>query len=57
MIGEQDAVVLIFGEQQVRRYNRWRPHKALGNLTPAIVYQTTPASPQVAAGQATLEAA
>ena len=39
------------------RYNHWRPHRAHGNLTPATVYQTAPASPQVAAGKATLEAA
>jgi len=39
------------------RYNHWRPHRAHGNLTPAIVYQTTPTSPQDTAGQATLEAA
>jgi len=39
------------------RYNDWRPHEALGNLTPAMVYQTPPASPQDAPGAATLEAA
>jgi putative transposase len=39
------------------RYNDWRPHEALGNLTPTVVYQTAPASPQDAAGQATKEAA
>ena len=30
------------------RYNTWRPHEALGNLTPHVVYQTRiarPASP------------
>lgn len=31
------------------RYNGWRPHEALGYLTPAVVYQTSPASPQEAA--------
>jgi putative transposase len=39
------------------RYNHWRPHRALGNLTPAIVYQTAPASPQDAVVKAILEAA
>jgi putative transposase len=24
------------------RYNTWRPHEALGNLTPAVFYLTTP---------------
>ena len=28
------------------RYNDWRPHQALGNLTPAAVYQSGPGSPQ-----------
>jgi len=39
------------------RYHHWRPHEALGNLTPAIVYQTPPASPQDVVGKATLAAA
>ena len=39
------------------RYNNWRPHEALGNLTPAVVYQTAPASPHDTPGQATKEAA
>ncbi len=26
--------------QRFGRYNDWRPHEALGNLTPAVVYQT-----------------
>lgn len=28
------------------RYNDWRPHQSLGNLTPAVVYQSGPGSPQ-----------
>ena len=39
------------------RYNHWRPHRTLGNITPAVVYQTAPAPPHDAAGQATDEAA
>jgi putative transposase len=39
------------------RYNDWRPHESLGNLTPAMIYQTIPASPQDAPGAATQEAA
>lgn len=31
------------------RYNDWRPHESLGNLTPAEVYQTGPGSPQTGA--------
>jgi len=27
------------------RYNDWRPHESLGNLTPAVVYQTALTSP------------
>jgi putative transposase len=30
------------------RYNHWRPHEKLGNLTPAAVYQTLPATPKAA---------
>ena len=30
------------------RYNHWRPHRHLGNLTPAYVYQPPPASPKAA---------
>jgi putative transposase len=29
-------------------YNHWRPHEKLGNLTPAVVYQTSAATPKVA---------
>ena len=39
------------------RYNDWRPHETLGNLTPAVVYQTASVSPQNAPEQAPLEAA
>lgn len=30
------------------RYNSWRPHEALGNLTPAAVYQTARTAPREA---------
>jgi putative transposase len=33
-------------EQWFDLYNDWRPHERLGNLTPAVIYQTAPASPQ-----------
>ena len=39
------------------RYNGWRPHEGLGNLTPAAVYQSAPQSPQDAPEAATPEAA
>ena len=39
------------------RYNDWRPHETLGNLTPAVVYQTAPQSPQDTPEAATPEAA
>ena len=39
------------------RYNDWRPHETLGNLTPAVVYQTVPASPHNAPEAATPKAA
>lgn len=39
------------------RYNDWRPHEALGNLTPTAVYRTAPASSHDSPEQATLEAA
>ena len=28
-----------------RRYNIWRPHPALGNLTPQVVYENRPQAP------------
>ncbi len=39
------------------RYNDWRPHETLDNLTPAVVYQTTPRSPENILDEATLKAA
>lgn len=39
------------------RYNDWRPHEALGNLTPAAFYQNALAGPHEASGAATPEAA
>ena len=27
-------------EEWFERYNNWRPHERLGNLTPAVVYQS-----------------
>jgi putative transposase len=39
------------------RYNDWRPHETLGNLTPAVVYQTAPQCSQDAPEAATTEAA
>ena len=39
------------------RYNDWRPHEALGNLTPTVVYQTSPANTDDDSEQATQEAA
>jgi putative transposase len=38
-------------------YNHWRPHQNLGNLTPGVVYQTSPGEPQEASEAATQEAA
>jgi transposase InsO family protein len=35
-------------EEWFDRYNNWRPHAHLGNLTPAVVYQTLPATPKAA---------
>lgn len=39
------------------RYNDWRPHEALCNLTPTVVYQTSPANTDDDSEQATQEAA
>jgi putative transposase len=39
------------------RYNNWRPHENLGNLTPTVVYQTSPRGPQEAYKAATQKAA
>jgi len=39
------------------RYNDWRPHEALGNLTPTVVYQTPPANTDDDSEQATQKAA
>jgi putative transposase len=39
------------------RYNDWRPHEALGNLTPAAFYQNALARPDEASGVTTPEAA
>ena len=35
-------------EEWFERYNNWRPHEKLGNLTPAVVYQAPPATPKAA---------
>ena len=35
-------------EEWFERYNHWRPHEKLGNLTPAVVYQAMPATPKAA---------
>lgn len=39
------------------RYNTWRPHQALGNVTPHAVYHAPPQSPQQARGTAHSKAA
>jgi putative transposase len=39
------------------RYNDWRPHETLGNLTPAAFYQKALTGPHEACGAATPEAA
>ena len=39
------------------RYNDWRPHAALGNLTPTVVYQTAPEASQEAVGTTTSKVA
>jgi putative transposase len=35
-------------QEWFKRYNHWRPHQHLGNLTPACVYQPSPATPKAA---------
>jgi putative transposase len=35
-------------EEWFERYNHWRPHEKLGNLTPAVVYQAMPANTKAA---------
>jgi len=35
-------------EEWFDRYNNWRPHEKLGNLTPAVVYQAPTATPKAA---------
>jgi putative transposase len=35
-------------ETWFNRYNHWRPHQNLGNLTPAHVYHATTPTPQAA---------
>jgi putative transposase len=44
-------------EKWFGRYNDWRPHEALGNLTPAVIYRTEPNSQQEAPVSATQEVA
>ena len=39
------------------RYNDWRPHATLGNLTPAMFYQNALCNPDKASGSTTPEAA
>jgi len=43
-VGELEAGV----RQWFERYNTWRPHQALGNQTPALIYETNrkPATPR-----------
>ena len=43
-------------ERWFERYNTWRPHEALGNLTPAVVYRP-PSQPQQSPQAAQKEAA
>jgi putative transposase len=35
-------------EEWFDSYNHWRPHEKLGNLTPAVVYQVSPATLKIA---------
>lgn len=39
------------------RYNDWRPHESLGNLTPSVVYQAVSPGPWQGTGAATPDAA
>lgn len=44
-------------ERWFKRYNTWRPHEALGNLTPEVVYLTAPLSITKAVDEKSLVAA
>jgi putative transposase len=39
-----------------RRYNTWRPHPALGNLAPQVVYENRPKAPEAEEGNALIAA-
>lgn len=44
-------------ERWFERYNTWRPHQALGNLTPAVVYLVPPGQPVPMTDEKSLAAA